>query len=543
MNINLVRLKSVVGSARSRFEKSVAGQETRITNIALFLWLVIVITTALQHEMWRDEVRALSMALEAKSFSGLFSTLRNEGHPFLWYGILRFAYWIWPTTVVLQVVSILIGFAAVVLFLKKSPFPLIVRLLFIFGVLPLVGYSVSARNYGISMLLYFLFAGEYSKLDRNKYLVGVLLALLANTNYLAMMFSGILLGLWLVEEYLAAKSVRLLFRHLAFPAALALLGIFLAFFTILMDANSSQAPPNFVLSRNYLQPLLDSALHPGHFFNELMAATPTVRDIVIFGLLAGLLARPLYAGSLYVSIFMYNLFSATIIAPNARHQGVLLMLIVTLYWILAARNKLEVKRNIPLVAAIYLVLLPLFYHQITLSKLQIAEDVQREISSSAALGKYINTNWQLHDAIIIGDPDYLLGPLSYHVKNRIYYVRENRYGSYERYVKVTKDYITLGDMLEAAERIKKSEQVPVLILLQHWEIPKKEEYSAVRPYGRVFRANRQEMLEFSKKTIKIAEFNNALSDENYEVFLLPRTSKEDYFKQYGDYQQRTGSPE
>lgn len=538
MNPGLVRVIPVFESIRLRMLDVVAAQERRIVNIALFLWLVIVITTALHHEMWRDEVRALSMALEAGSMWDIFATLRNEGHPFLWYWILRSAYWLWPTPVVLQVASILIGFAAVTLFLKKSPFPLIVRLLFIFGTLPLVNYSVFARNYGISMLLYFLFADVYSRPERKNYLVALILVLLANTNYLAMMFSGILVCLWAVEEYLKVRDFQLFFRRFIFPATLAMAGIILALFTIMMDANSSQAPPDFVASRDYFRPMLDSALHPGRFFSELMAATPPVRDMVLFGLLAGLLASPLYAGSLYVSIFMFNLFSSTIIPPNARHQGVLLMLIVALYWIVVVRNRREAKRDVPLTIAIYLVLAPLFYHQIALANMKISEEVQREMSSSAALGKFINTNRQLNDAVIMGDPDYLLGPLTYHVRNRIYFVRESRYGTYERYVKVPKNYVTLLDLIEAAEHIRDSEHVPVLILLQHWDIPKEDTYSAYRVHGREFHTNRAEVLEFSEKTIKIAEFNNAVSDENYEVFLLPKTTKEDYFRSNGDYRQR-----
>lgn len=542
VNPFLGTITSLLGLVRLRSREIVAAQEKHIVGIALFLWLVIVVTTALHHEMWRDEVRALSIALDAESVWDLFATLRNEGHPFLWYWILRSAYWLWPTPVVLQVVSILIGFAAVTLFLKKAPFPLIVRLLFIFGALPLANYSVLARNYGISMLLYFLFADAYSRPERKNYLIALILALLANTNYLAMMFSGILVCLWAVEEYLKVQDVRLFFRRFIFPATLAVLGIILAFFTILMDADSSQAPPEFIASRDYFRPMLDSALHPGRFFDELMAATPPVRDMVIFGLLAGLLASPLYAGSLYVAIFMFDLISSTIIPPDARHQGVLLMLIVALYWIVAVRNGRQAKRDIPLTIAIYLVLAPLFYHQITLARLKITEEVQREMSSSAALGKYINTNRQFHDAVIMGDPDYLLGPLSYHVKNRIYYVRENRYGTYERYVKVPKPDVTLSDVLGAAERIRESEHVPVLILLQHWDMPKSESYTAVRIYGRQFHANREEMLQFSSRTIKLAEFNHAVSDENYEVFLLPQTSKDDYYRNFGDYRQRMEQP-
>ncbi len=538
----LSNILSACRSFLSQLNSLITAREKLIINVALLVWILIVSVSALNHELWRDEVRALSMALDGDNFWDLFKTLRNEGHPILWYWILRIAYWIWPTPVVLQVVSILIGYAAVMIFLKKAPFHLIVRLLFIYSVLPLVVYSVSPRNYGISMLLYFLFAHAFCKPQRNNLFIGIIILMLANTNFFAMMFSGILFSIWAYEEYIKEQKFSIFCRQFAFPATLALCGIALALFTIVMDSNSSVAPPSELLTRNYLHPMLNSAFHPGRYFDQLMAATPQTRDIVIFALIAGLLVSPLYAGSLYVSIFIYNLFSATIMAPTARHQGVLFILIVTLYWIVAIQSNKERKRHILFLAALYLVFAPLFYHQITLSKLSITEDMHRELSSSAAFGKYLNTNFQLQDAVILGDPDYILGPLTYYTKNRIYYVRENRYGTYERYVKVPKNEVTLRDLLETGERIRDTEQVPVLILLQHWDIPKNDQYEAVHPYGRNFRTNREEMLEFSERTIKIAEFNNAVSDENFEVYLIP-ISKEDWFSKFGNYQQRLAQPQ
>jgi len=515
----------------------ISGYERHIIHAALFIWILIVTITALNHEMWRDEVRALCMALDAENFWGLFNTLRNEGHPVLWYWILRVAYWIWPTPAVLQVVSILIAFAAVWLFLKKAPFHLVVRLLFIFSILPLVVYSVSARNYGIAMLLYFLFADAYCKPQRNNLLLGAILALLANTNFFAMMFSGFLFCIWGVEEFLKVKEFRLFFRRFAIPAALALFGIALALFTISMDADSSVAPPKEILSRDFLGQIINSARHPGLFFSQLMAANPPLRDLVLFALLAGLLISPLYAGSLYAAIFVYNVFSSVIMNPTARHQGMALLLVITLYWIVGTRLHAGKKRNFLFLAAVYLVLAPLFYHQITLSKKAIKEDMQRELSSSAAFGKFMSTNYQLRDAVILGDPDYILGALSYYIKNRIYYIHENKYARFERFIKAPRKEVSLRDLLETGERIRDTEHVPVVILLKHWNIPKEEEYYAIHPFNRPLITNREEMLEFSRRTIKIAEFNHAVSDENFEVFVLPQ-SKEAWLRDHGDYQQR-----
>src|SRR5215470_15802152 len=55
-------------------------------------WCAIVVITALSHEFWRDEVRALSIAIDARSLAGLPALLQDEGHPVLWYAMLWAAY-------------------------------------------------------------------------------------------------------------------------------------------------------------------------------------------------------------------------------------------------------------------------------------------------------------------------------------------------------------------------------------------------------------------------------------------------------------------
>ena len=67
------------------------------------------------------------------------------------------------TVLVLKVLSILIAGAAMLLFIFRSPFPLPLKVLFVFSLLPLYEYAVMARNYGISMLLMFSFAALYPR--------------------------------------------------------------------------------------------------------------------------------------------------------------------------------------------------------------------------------------------------------------------------------------------------------------------------------------------------------------------------------------------
>lgn len=51
--------------------------------LILLLWLILVIGVSARHEMGRDEVRALILAIEAPSYAQLPATINNAGHPIL----------------------------------------------------------------------------------------------------------------------------------------------------------------------------------------------------------------------------------------------------------------------------------------------------------------------------------------------------------------------------------------------------------------------------------------------------------------------------
>ena len=61
--------------------------------IGLFaLWLAIAVWLAMNHVIWRDEMRALSIALQGDHLTGMLQGLHGEGHPALWYLLLRGVY-------------------------------------------------------------------------------------------------------------------------------------------------------------------------------------------------------------------------------------------------------------------------------------------------------------------------------------------------------------------------------------------------------------------------------------------------------------------
>ena len=118
-------------------------------------WAAVVVFLMTRHVVWRDEVRALSLALQGDDLLAMLRGLRGEGHPAVWYLMLRGAYAAANTPLVLPMVSLLVAMTAAALLAWRSPFAWPFIALFLLGRMSLYEYSVMARNYGISMLLMF----------------------------------------------------------------------------------------------------------------------------------------------------------------------------------------------------------------------------------------------------------------------------------------------------------------------------------------------------------------------------------------------------
>ena len=58
--------------------------------LAIFaVWAAVVAFAELHHDFWLDEVRALSLALDADSLLSVPAAIHGEGHPALCYLLLR----------------------------------------------------------------------------------------------------------------------------------------------------------------------------------------------------------------------------------------------------------------------------------------------------------------------------------------------------------------------------------------------------------------------------------------------------------------------
>src|SRR3984885_7086596 len=127
------------------------------------LWLPAARALAWRPVMWRDEVRALSTATQGENWIAMLRGLHGEGHPALWYLLLRAAHEITGRPEVLPLLALMVAVAAAWLIVWRSPFPRLLIGLILASHFFVYEFSVMARNYGIAMLILFAVAVAYPK--------------------------------------------------------------------------------------------------------------------------------------------------------------------------------------------------------------------------------------------------------------------------------------------------------------------------------------------------------------------------------------------
>src|SRR5687768_10323922 len=104
----------------------VSQRNTRARTAMFVIWLALIGWLMSGHVFWRDEVRALSLALSGSSFIEMLRNVQGEGHPAIWYLLLRAAHEIAPYREVLPAMAGLIGVATMALYAFRSPFPTLI---------------------------------------------------------------------------------------------------------------------------------------------------------------------------------------------------------------------------------------------------------------------------------------------------------------------------------------------------------------------------------------------------------------------------------
>ena len=485
----------------------------------LILWWMIVVIGVNYHEFWRDEVHLLTVALEPESIFGLFSTLSYDGHPAVWYVLLRFVHTIVDSPAALPIVSTSVAFAGVFVFFCFSPFSNWQKILFIFGVFPIYEYSVVARNYGLTMPLVFLFAHFYRTRQENPLVLGILLFVLANTSAHACLITAVLSLVWVVEYFTGERKNLAL--HLG-CFGLVILGGVIALVTTMP---SSDTVVTSVVSSGLgfgelIDTLLKNLLHPAGYYSAIFPKiSPLMRDLVFWGLFAGLCVKPIRAAGLVLGMILLGSFFSLVYNGGPRHQGIFYLLMIALYWITVAEGDFTASFREWLHRWVVSVGLGgILAAHLFLGGQAIWAEVKHEQSSVKKLAKYINQSSP--DAILMPEPGYLIEAIPYYSNNEIYLIREKRYAKRAQFTLHADFDLSLDELLEQAQILEAKREKKVLIVLAHLDLASRENRQIEFPYGKKFSWTNQSLEKFLLLTEKVKDFKGANGDENFEVYRL-----------------------
>ncbi|WP_327754442.1 hypothetical protein VVT58_10225 [Sphingobium sp. SJ10-10] len=491
----------------------------------MFVWFVIVAWLTLNHVPWRDEVRSLSFANHGETLADMIQGVRGDGHPLLWYLLLRGGHGL-IGSLALPVIAFLVALAAVAVLIWRSPFTPVIKTMIVLSHFALWDYAVMARNYGISMLLMFVFAAGYSRWRDRGYWLMIPLVLLANTNVHSTLLSWLLLAVWISDRY-PGRSLRVRWiERMVMPTVVLLAIASLAcFLTVWPPANDAAV---YQKHRDMVSIMKALAL-PGYGFLVtskfgLWAQLPLTA--VLYASLFIVRNRVAYFLAAWVGLAGMSLFF-TILHPGfERHIALWLLFLITLYWMDLDQNffapveersgKATQWGKIGRVG-LYLLLSA----ELIMAEVAIMAQFKYPHSRARDAATLIAQNPALADAIIIADPDIMIEALPYYApRNSVYRIREDALGPLIRFTSIgARLHISLDYVTDTAIRLHHSFHRPVVILMQRTPVPG-QSMTYNTGYNWTTSYTPAMTRRFYANTQLIGALGPAVTDESYSVYLL-----------------------
>ena len=504
--------------------------------LALSGYAALLIALAMRHEMWRDEVRAFSVATRAASWGQMLSDLHQEGHPALWYVVLRAGYAITQSNLVLPVAALIISIATAYLILRYAPFPFWLRLLAVFGAFMGFELSVMARNYGIGVLFMIAACALFPRRDEKPWLPAICLAFMANTSVHAALAALVILFVWIVGDLVDDDRRPALLR----PATiLSLVFVFaaiaLAFATaaptpdMAWASNAREFNADHIIRTIFTDPGL--ALHgvlesnvaaAGEFPWRYLHIDPGVAsriivDAVLLWLLIAVGRRFVHAAAMVITIIGFELLFREVYSGALRHEAVIAFLLFSIAWLAVdGRSDEKLRRRITFG------LLPLFAVQSAALPFIAQRYFFKPATASKAYGKFLATHPQYRDAILMSEPDYLMEAMPYYATNRVYMPRQGEFHYRVYFDQGTKriQSLNLTQLLDIADRVACGNAAPVLLALGNTDIPWNPLAVKRVQYGARFSWTPEERKLLRQRTTPVASFPQSISDEYYHVLLV-----------------------
>lgn len=486
-------------------------------------WLALVMCLMARHVFWRDEVRAFTLALSGADMAQMLRNIHGEGHPALWYLILRSVHDLFPYREVLPVIGAVIGIAAMALFAFRARFRLPIIALVLFSLFGAFEYVVLARNYGMSALVMFALAAVYPRVKGTPWF-GLLLAILCNTNVPSCLLAAAFLLFRFLE--MLTESERPAGRDwvvFGINASLALFGAILCFLTVYPPLNGGAMSSNFASIRG--GGLLD-ALVDGRkgFSNLILNVGGLLPSIVLWASCLAFIRRPPALMAALAALVGLKLFFYLVYPSAYRHEALFIVFLLSLHWI-TSEESIAASPPLSWVGAVQAAgtlafLLLLLAQPLDLVRPFYLQMTGLPYSRSADVGRILHDP-QLSRAIVMADPDVMLEPLPYYAGNPLWFLREARFGPLFLRTRDDRRQISLDTILGEVERLHEETGRPV-VFLSHLNLQDARPERHVMMYGDATVLTPDSVRRLRASLRLVAHLRPAISDEAYDVYVYPR---------------------
>jgi hypothetical protein len=463
------------------------------------------------HEFWRDEVRALSIAIQADSIFDLPRLLKNEGHPILWYALLNVFYHLTGSTSVLPILSFVFASGTMYLLLFKSPFPILISVCIGFGYWGLYSNGINCRNYGIGAFLLVLFTHIRIAHPKKIVLQAFLLVLAIQTN----MYMAIMSAFMAIIAFTEFSNKQYRKKHILVLSFISASLIF-AFYTTLPDSQSTVVN-TIDINTSKIFKLWDVGYgFNGFIYNWFPYKHGFLTWILGLSLLPFLKAKKTLFVLVFSMVFM-TFFSLCIRDNYLHHQGMWLYFLISLLWfnykqildVLKSKTYFRYLYGIGCLAILF-ILINSFHRGMKM----YFDDISQSKSDSKNFATWLHNN-SSDSEVWITEPDYIMEPVMYYWQHPFYLVRENRFNTYVHFTKANDSLLNLSRILDVSDSFHSSGK-STLIILEHKVNPNDSFYTYSM---KRFNIDSSAIKKLSKNYTLLDSFiDNYYTDEHYFVY-------------------------
>lgn len=333
--------------------------------ITFILFCVGVIFLSFFHEPWFDEFQSWGISKDSL-YNILFVIPHTEGHPPLWYLILKcFTSFNINPELAIKIPNLTIMICAVGLLIFKSPFPKIVRLTLPFTYFIFYQYSITSRTYCLFILAIFLSAMFYKTKDEHPFKFISCLGFLCLTSAFGMLYATAITLVWVIEIWNKQnvwKFLKDFIKDKRFHAMLCLFVLCCVISAEIYPIKDNTAvdflsnTPTFLKSIYVLFGLVSDTtifnvitpynMKSYNFYKEIPVLSICC---FIFGLLLNVYLIQLFYKMKKLMTFLlpysFMLLFAFFIHFHPHHSGLLMIILITTFWITYSNFSLVSTKN------------------------------------------------------------------------------------------------------------------------------------------------------------------------------------------------------